>query len=269
MKKLIALLLSLTLLLGVCACNQTTGNGNDLFQAASPSTSALCFFWAEKDSSLTGWIYDSAVIQEILSALSQVDAVLVDRWTPEKADYPVYGISIMDTEGYPIEAAWTNGYLILQDGSVYKFNYDFSKLKESYDWDDITERPYLPCQYYLARNGSQWYPKFLTPAEHEPAPENISLTVTAADNNQVTALLTNQGNEEWLYGEAYSLDVLLDGVWYSVPMEPSVNWGFTSIGYTLGAGSSKEKSYYLNMYGDLPSGTYRLVVEGLTAKFEI
>ena len=264
-KKLIILLLCLALLMPLIACKQ----GNDLFKAASPTTSALHFTCSDGNISYSAWLYDAAKEQSLLNELSKVNATSADGWTPEKAGFPIYGLNIMDTSGNPIETAWSNGYLILQDGSVYKFDYDFSKWKDTYEWEDITERAHFPNQYYLARNEGQWYSKFLTPAEHEPAPEYITLAISAVEDGRIIALLTNESSEEWVYGESFSLDVLLDGVWYSVPTEPSVNWGFTSLGYILSAGDSSEEAYSLVMFGDLPAGTYRLVVDGLTAEFTL
>lgn len=264
-RKLLIILVCIVVLCVIlfCACRRE----NDLFKAASPTTSALRFVYHDESTGFSAWLYDAAKEQQIITDLSQVKAVPVNNWTPELVTWPVYGISISGFNADGVDAAWSNGYLILQDGSVYKFDYDFSKLKGSYEWEDVTESAYLPSRYYLARNDGQWYSKFLTPAEHEPAPENISLTVTAVEDGRVSATITNEGSKEWTYGEAFSLEVLLDGVWYSVPTVPAGNWGFVSIGYILPGGEAREESYSLTMYGDLPSGTYRLVVEGLTAEF--
>lgn len=267
MKKNTAFLLVLLILFSLCAC-AGRGGGNDLFNSASPTTSGLQFLQSDGKSSTSAWLFDNIKEQSLLNELSKVTATPAESWTPKKAGFPVYGLQIMDTSGNPIEAAWTNGYLILQDGSVYKFNYNFSKLMENYDWESMKEISSLPCQYYLSLNGGKWYSEFLTPAEHEAAPEQISLEILSAENG-ITARLTNTGSVDWTYGEAFSLDVLVDGQWYAVPILPDKNYGFIGIGYTLRPGASTEKTYYLGMYGDLPSGTYRLVVGGLTAEFTL
>lgn len=266
MKKLIAFLLCAALLLALCACADS-GSGNNLFDNASPTTSGLQFLRSSGKSSTSSWLFDSIKTQSLLNDLSKVTATPVEDWTPKKADFPVYGLNIMDTSGNPIEAAWTKGHLILQDGSVYKFNYDFSTLEKNYDWEDTREIPYIPCQYYLTRNEGQWYSKFLTPAEHEAPPEYISMELLSVESGGITVCFTNTGSKEWIYGEAFSLDVLVDGQWYAVPVLPDKNYGFTSIGYPLHPGTSAEKTFYLGMHGALPSGTYRLVVDGLTAEF--
>lgn len=266
-KKLIIVLVCIAVLCVIlfCACKQ----GNDLFNAASPTTSALHFTCSGDGSGFSAWLYDAAKEQQIISDLSRAKATPANNWTPELVTQPIYGISIGGFNTFGVTAAWSNGYLILQDGSVYKFDYDFSKLKDAYEWEDVTESAYYPNQYYLARNEGQWYAKFLTPAESKPAPEDITLSISAVEDGRIIALLTNASSEEWVYGESFSLDVLLDGVWYSVPTEPSVNWGFIDLAYILPAGEARTEHYNLGMFGDLPAGTYRLVVEGLTAEFTL
>ena len=269
MKKMISLLLALLAVLTFCFCGSNSGDGNDLFDKASPTTSGLQFLRFNGEASTSVWLFDSIKEQSLLNDLSKVTAAPVEDWTPKKADYPVYGLQIMDTAGNPIEAAWTKGHLILQDGSVYEFNYDFSELERNYDWENVKEIPFLPCQYYLARNEGQWYAKFLTPAEHETPPEHISMELLSVESGGITVCFTNTGSKEWIYGEAFSLDVLVDGQWYTVPVLPDKNYGFIGIGYSLRPGTSAEKTFYLGMHGELPSGTYRLVVEDLAAEFSL
>lgn len=71
-----------------------------------------------------------------------------------------------------------------------------------------------------------------------------------------------------MYGEAFSIHVLLDGTWYGVPTMPG-DHAFSTVGYMLRAGDTTEKTYYLDTYGALPAGTYRLAVQDLTVEFAI
>lgn len=267
MKRIIVLLLTLILLLSLCACSQPSG-GNSLFDSASPLTSMLSFSWYTETENMRSSIEDQDNAEMILAELSAVTATPVDNWTPKKASYPIYSIWIYSADGHPLEFTWTNGYLIAQDSSVYKFNYDFSKLRD-YD-SELTEYlndpAYIPCLRYLTQYDNRWYPKFLIPAEQKTAQVGLSMEILSQENG-VSVRITNNGTKTWDYGEIYSLEVLLDGQWYTVPTLPDKNYGFFAIGYTLHPGSSTEKTYYLDMYGDLPSGIYRLVVENITAEF--
>lgn len=272
MKKVLAFVLSLALLLCLCACGGN-GGGNTLFEKASPSTSALRFVWFDGTSGSTGWIYNSTTEKEILDSLSDVKAIPAGNWTPELVTWPVYGISVGGFNADGVDAVWSNGYLIVADSGAYKFDYDFSKLQEGYRWEDTEEIDsiaYFPCHRWLAQNGDMWMAEYLAPAKEKTPPEHITMELTAIETERLTVTLTNHGDAEWMYGVSFSLEVLLDGVWYCVPYLPTPqNISFIDIAYILPAGEAREETYGLSFYGDLPSGTYRLVVEGLTTEFEI
>ena len=269
MKKLTILLLCTGALMCLCACG---GKGNTLFAEASPATSALelqCFDGTEGTS---GLLFDQSAEKEILAELTNVRAKPAGDWSPKKATYPVYGLWIGSMDGEGVQAAWSDGYLLLRDGSVYKFDYDFAKLTEKYDWEvfrDMSSAADLYCGRFFAEGEGKWYPIHMTKAALKDAPEGISVTLTEAGRESLTAELTNDSGEGWCFGEYFSLQVRLYDEWYEVPTTPEHNWGFNDIGYILEPGQTREESYSLTMYGDLPTGVYRLVVEGLTAEFEL
>ena len=269
MKKILAIILCLAAMLSLCACGAGT-KGNTLWQDASPETSALGFSRYYGDSGKAGHLFDQKEIVQILSELSEVDAKPAENWTPEKFRTPAFGLEIGTKDGMGILAAWSNGYLLLRDGSVYEFDYDFPAL-EDYVWDysgDISSPAGLPCGRFFALWEGQWYPENLYPAAEKTAPNGISMTITEQSAANVTVELRNDSGEEWCFGEYYSLEVCLDGTWYIVPRTPE-NWMFTSIGYMLDHKEKQEKSYNLMSYGTLPAGDYRLVVEEMTAEFSL
>ena len=61
-----------------------------------------------------------------------------------------------------------------------------------------------------------------------------------------------------MYGRDYWLEVNLDGVWYSVPVNSALGLAFTLEGYTLSAGGSVKMSASLELFEPLPSGKYRI-----------
>lgn len=269
MKKLTALLLCAAALLALCACGE---NENTLFAAASPETSALELQWFDGAKGESRLLFDQAAEKEILAALGKVRAKKTEDWLPEKVTYPVYGLWIGTKEGEGVQAAWCDGYLLLRDGSVYKFDYDFAALTEKYKWEtmrEISSAAELYCGRFLAEGGGRWYPIHMTPATLKAAPEGISLKLTAAGPESLTAELTNASGESWCFGKYFSLQVRLYDEWYEVPPTPEHNWGFEDIGLILAPGQTREETYPLMMYGDLPKGVYRLVIEGLTAEFEL
>ena len=100
-------------------------------------------------------------------------------------------------------------------------------------------------------------------------PEDVEMTIVKQRDNIINVRFDNKSDQVWEYGEFYSLQVLVDGTWSDVPTLPG-EWAFETIADSLPAGESVEKAYNLGiMYGELSTGTYRIVVEGLTAEFEI
>lgn len=274
MKKIIALLLCTALLLPLLGCGGTkTGSGsNDLWAEGSPETSAMFLYSYDKDGGRARITFNQKDEHAILDRLSAVKATPVTDWTADKVSLPVYGIEIGSMDGPGISAAWSNGYLIMRDGSVYKFDFDFSALGTDYEWEpshDITSMSGMPCGRLLSEGPDGWIAPHLAPVDPLTPPEGISMALKEQTKDTLTVELTNSSSAEWCYGEYFSLNVHLNGVWYDVPVLDDKNYAFTDIGILLFAGESHEKTYSLSMFGDLPEGRYRLVVFGLSAEFTI
>lgn len=84
--------------------------------------------------------------------------------------------------------------------------------------------------------------------------------------SEITVRITNNSGEEFSYGEYFSIQKQIDGQWYTVPVRAD-NVGFQDIAHILTNGESASETYNLNIYGTLEPGTYRLVVETLSAEF--
>lgn len=270
MKKVLSILLCATLLLPLFGCGNA--GGNDLWDEASPGTSAMHFYRFDEAGGYGSITFDQTDEGKILSRLSAVDASPVSDWTAEKVTLPVYGIEIGTKDGMGIRAAWSNGHLILRDGSVYEFDFDFSALEEDYTWE-YSRAPVslsaMPCGRLLSESPDGWVADHLSPAQALAPPEGITMAFKELTAEKITVKLTNTNETDWCFGEYFSLQVLLDGVWYNVPVLDDKNYGFNDIGIILPAGESREESYSLSMYGTLPEGTYRLVVEGMSVEFSL
>jgi hypothetical protein len=80
----------------------------------------------------------------------------------------------------------------------------------------------------------------------------------------LTTLFENKTNTEFTFGEAYVLEVNIDGNWYKVPIETEDNYGFIDIGYILPPNDTAEWSVEWDwLYGDLESGKYRIIKDVL------
>ena len=273
MKKIIAIAAALGLVLGLCAC--AGGGGNELLAAASPETSALMFYACTDGKSVKQLtMYDTNTEQEILGELAKVKAGPAPEWTAKDVTMPVYGLGIGRNDDGPgwLWCAWSNGYLILADGSAYKFDFDFASLETGHDWRDSEEGlsiGRLPCSRALALGGDGWISSILTPASELSPPEGISMTLNYLDFAEGTAAVTfrNDSGEEWCYGTYFHLEVKLDGAWYLVPEE--TEQAFPDIAMLLPDGMSKQTSYSIRPYGELPPGLYRIAVEGMAAEFVV
>lgn len=260
MKRILTLAAALVCVLILAGCGS---KGNTLMENASPGTSALALYVYDGETTTRGFIFDSAVENEILDDLASVSAKEAPDWSPKQITLPIYGLEISDTEGWSINVAWSNGYWITQDGTAYRFNYDFEALEADYEWTSKDTWPtisVMPCAYYLTLDDSGWNSAILSPAKDVSAPENVTAELISQTEEKLTVALTNTGTEEWCYGVYYYLDVLLDGTWYSVPATPG-NWGFVDIGIILPAGKTQNETYDLTMYGNLPAGQYRLMAD--------
>ena len=135
MKQLFSAILFLfcTFLLAGCAGRHA---GNTLLENASPDTSALALYCYDGSITTCSYLYDSTEVQKALQSLSAVDAKKSGNFTPSQAAAPVYAISIGGKDGNDIQAAWSNGYWIAQNGVSYRFDYDFKALASEYSWSD-------------------------------------------------------------------------------------------------------------------------------------
>lgn len=265
-KRIISTVLCGVLVLCMVSCKGTTSNG--LMQDASPSTSALALYTYNGDKVCRMFIFDSDTTQSILDELDAVKATEAERWSLDDITLPIYGLEIGSTDGTSILAAWSNGYWISQDEAVYSFDFDFTGLEQDYSWsdgDEFSSFAVFPCARILSQNESGWNGTLLTPAIELSPPSGITMTLEAWEDDAVTVNIINESGAEWSYGEYYSLQVLLDGMWYEIPAVPG-NWGFNDIAYIIQDGEKQDKTFHLTMYGNLPAGVYRLVAENLSVE---
>ncbi|MDR2957809.1 MAG: hypothetical protein LBU61_06520 [Coriobacteriales bacterium] len=242
-----------------------------LLQDASPSTSALTLYVYDGEKTWVAICYDDVVVNEILDNLNSVIAIEAPGWSLKDITLPLYGLEIGRADGWSIQAAWSNGYWIAQDGKAYNFDFDFRHLRTDYTWSNASE--YLginnmPCASLLTKDTNGWNRSYMTPAHIIAPAENISVAIKTWGQSRLDLQITNTGLAEWSFGEVYELQVYLDNMWYVVPKIPG-NWAFNLPLYTLPAAHSLDKAYDLGWYGNLPVGTYRLVVENTWVDFRI
>jgi len=269
MKKLLTTLIVLLMLSSALTACDNAPVSSSLMADASPATSAMALYYYDGKTVTQSYIFHTPTAQTLLDELDTVKAVKAGDWTPDDITLPVYGLNIGKTDGFGIFVAWSNGYWITQTGDAYKFDIDFAELFEKYPGTDTREFDsftVFPNAYYLTQDKNGWRNTLLTPAAELSPPENVTMTLESWNPDKVTVSFANTGSAEWMYGEYFSLEAQLGGVWYEIPATPN-NWGFNDIGYILSAGQSRSMEYPLTMYGALPAGMYRLVAFGLTVEY--
>jgi len=263
----LALLLSVFVFLTV-ACDAAS---NDLMEGASPSTSALGLFHFDGEMVTRSFVFNSDEVQQILDELSAVRATEVSDWSLDDIALPMFGLSMGAVSGDTINVAWSNGLWITQDGRAYRFDFDFDELQQEYNWE-ATDRflsfTAFPNARLFAQDESGWDSRFLTPAPPIDPPDGITMTLNSWESDTVSVDITNDTDMEWMYGEHFELQILLDGTWREVPAV-SGDLVFIDIGLIVQAGETSEHIYNLQMFGDLPAGTYRFVAYGLYVEHTI
>ena len=102
------------------------------------------------------------------------------------------------------------------------------------------------------------------PSEKVISPKGPVLTVksVAEDKRSVIFLMENTEDVNYAYGEAFTIEVLRDGQWYTTDYGPK---DVPAIGYTLLPGDTVERTFYLaydqNDNRTFPDGTYRVVMD--------
>jgi len=237
---------------------------------ASPSTSALALFRFDGEVVTRAFVFENDAVQQILDDIGSVRVTELESWSLDDIVLPIYGFEMGTYSGHMISAAWSNGLWITQDGRAYSFDFDFERLQQDYDWrsrDSFSSFTVFPNARVFAQDDG-WDSRFLTPAPSIVQPDGIHMTLNSWEGDRVSVDITNNNDIEWMYGEHFELHVLLDGLWYGVPVDGN-SWGFIDIGLIVNAGETIEHVYNLQMFGDLPSGTYRVVAYGLSVEFTI
>ena len=261
MKKLLCVLLLLLLLTG---CGSTV----DLMPGASPETSALGLYVYDGTTITRQHLFETeAVRAEVLKDFRNAKAapaeVDMTALTP-----PFYGLEIGGEDGFPVYGLWSGGYFFMGDGSVYEFDYDFEALRQQYDFgepDEFKSLAVMPCASHVAKSQNGWNKAFLNAASPVETPEHVTVELVEQNAEAITVEITNEGTEDWDYGYAYAVQVLLDGAWYDLPAEQEMS--FIEILLMIPQGISTTETYALKPYGELPVGIYRVVSNGLTIEF--
>lgn len=269
-KKYITVLILSLLILAAVLYGIRNGRRNDkggnILAGASPDTSALQMYYFDGETVVVRTLYDSDTEKEVIKKINGIPLQAAEEDALSQMEPPFYGFWISGQDGFDISVAASGGVWLKNDGAVYYGDTDLSVLWEQMEGKD--EDTWNVLSFPNAGRLSAYHTIFLLKADEQTAevPEGLTLTVEDIGTSEITVRITNNSGEEFSYGEYFSIQKQIDGQWYTVPVRAD-NVGFQDIAHILPNGESASETYNLNIYGTLEPGTYRLVVETLSADF--
>lgn len=284
--RIIVFAMFLTLTMTIFSC----GGKNNLFDSVDTENGVFTLTVSDGTSrKLFRTRNDVSAKKKLLSDLSRVSAKPFSG-TPHDVpapavDSPAYVFSAYTKDGSDFSVLYIGGYLVTDDGSVYKFDFDFASVPEKYYFteDSTINSAATGFESILARDGDSFDASRLVTHEdymsvhsvnYPAAPDGITASFVSLDDNDgkpaVTVEISNGTNSEFSFGKYYIIEVSVDGKWYVLPELPDRPVMVEDIGIGLAAGKSTEMTYSLWNWGDLPAGTYRVTIsDNLSAEFTI
>ena len=269
-KKYITVLILSLLILAAVLYGIRNGRRNDkggnILAGASPDTSAFQMYYFDGETVAVRTLYNSGAEKEVIKKINGIPLQAAEEDALSQMEPPFYGFWVSSQDGFDISVAASGGVWLKNDGAVYYGDTDLSGLWEQMEGKD--EDTWNALNFPNAGRLSAYHTIFLLKADEQTAevPEGLTLTVEDIGTSEITVRITNNGGEEFSYGEYFSIQKQIDGQWYTVPVRAD-NVGFQDIAHILPNGESASETYNLNIYGTLEPGTYRLVVETLSAEF--
>lgn len=269
-KKYITVLILSLLILAAVLYGIRNGRRNDkggnILAGASPDTSAFQMYYFDGKKVMVRTLYDSGTEREVIKKINGIPLQVAEEDALSQMKPPFYGFWISSQDGFDISVSASGGVWLKNDGAVYYGDTDLSVLWEQMEGKD--EDTWNVLNFPNAGRLSAYHSIFLLKADEQTAegPEGLTMTVEDIGTSGITVRIANNSGEEFSYGEYFSLQKQIDGQWYTIPVRED-NVGFQDIAYILPDGESASETYNLNIYGTLEPGTYRLVVETLSAEF--
>ncbi len=269
-KKYITVLILSLLILAAVLYGIRNGRRNDkggnILAGASPDTSAFQMYYFDGETVAVRTLYDSGAEKEVIKKINGIPLQAAEEDALSQMEPPFYGFWVSSQDGFDISVTASGGVWLRNDGAVYYGDTDLSFLWKEMEGSD--EDTWNVLNFPNAGRLSAYHTIFLLKADEQTAevPEGLTLTVEDIGTSEITVRITNNSGEEFSYGEYFSIQKQIDGQWYTVPVRAD-NVGFQDIAHILPNGESASETYNLNIYGTLEPGTYRLVVETLSAEF--
>lgn len=243
--------------------------GGNILAGASPDTSALQMYYFDGETVSVRTFYDSDKEKKLIKRINAFVLSETEQGVVADMKPPFYGIWIGGEDGWGISVAWSEGIWIKDDGTTFYGNADFPVWWEEMageDEDDTLSVLSFPNAGIL----SAYHQCFMVEEDGlAKGADSVEMSIEEIPaDGKVKVQITNNSEEEFTYGEYYSLQKRIDGHWYTMPIQAQ-NVGFHDIARILSAGESAEETYDISIFGALEPGEYRLVVEEISAEFAV
>lgn len=252
----------------LCGC-AASAEKVDLLPNANVEMSALALYSCVDGKVQREFLFDQRQEQEILDKLKNISVqdIPADSERLSALSGDIYALEIGTGEG-DVSGFWQDGVWITDDGTAYSVDVDFSAILNDYDWgeENSGSMAWIPNIYYQAKRGGKWNTAYLEKSGAD-SENTLDFKIQRVENSMIYTKITNNSAEEAGFGLSFSLDVKLDGEWYSIPSEQVME--FNDIAMLLSAGESTEQSYDFTGYGTLPAGDYRIVTDFGAAEFTV
>ncbi|MBQ7031546.1 MAG: hypothetical protein IJN13_04160 [Bacilli bacterium] len=99
--------------------------------------------------------------------------------------------------------------------------------------------------------------------------ENVTMVIKdgTLTKTGATIIINDLNGDDNTYGESYRIDKKVNGKWQKLDVVIEGEYGFHAIGYTVNENNTLEMNIDWNwLYGELPSGEYRLVKDAAVTK---
>ncbi|MCI9121063.1 MAG: hypothetical protein HFG00_05995 [Oscillibacter sp.] len=230
-----------------------------------PRTPATASFFLTCWDGKTLW-KQSCFTQEDRDALAEAlpsvcGYAITEETSPIPEDTPIYGLSLGGAEEN-FEAVCCGTIWLDNAGHLLRLRSEpalpdlWARFAQNPEEQDLRSQP---AHWELALSSGQWDPRFLVPADC-PVSEAVPMALTVTDNGMEWRI-TNGLREEITHGNDSTAfpEVLLDGIWYQLPVRSGKHYAWTAEAYTTHPGESYSGRLWQEPYGPLPPGNYRLV----------
>ncbi len=231
----------------------------------------LYMYDTEKDETVYGWCYQEEDMEEMLSYLSEVGGEELEGFPLAEWPDRFWGIMLNVGPTNP-KLLIVGDYLITAEGQCYQI--DGAAAEEICETMQVEETrktegiPYVLNRRYAAEQNGAFRSAFLYKVERElPVFTDVVMETTeksyGTEKSNIAFTITNQSEQELVYGSQVFFEVMIDDVWYSMDdmLAENINIGWTSELRMQEPGSTVEDGFYISCYQPLLPGNYRIVKE--------